>query len=501
MKNTFLILILCFSASRIFAQSDLLIYEYQNISGRNYLSNGIIQAKEYVFDGRIDQSFIDSTKETLTLLIRGESNDPKWSNNFGKLLLFDLKSGKIKWEENIKNEYSKFLQSDDYIVETSELLSNIIIPETGDVQSQVNTTIYYIDSINKTGIGYKVNTRGQYGNDLEAINLKDGALLWERRITHKYGWNDISHLNDSVLLLLSDGLHTFNIKNGKGWDYKTVTGKFDLISEFEYVVGIASNAVIDSSAIYFASGENIVRLNTDGKIIWEAPLEKNKVSNSSVFINDSLLYMINKGYAFNENGHINYGTPYFAAFNKHTGKQVFFTSLMEEKSLIKSFIIQNNTAILILKDRILKYSLVNGEKIAGQPFEIDTTGELTDFAGKQFYCLSDSVLYNLKASDSTSLYLKTDKNKILVLNKQLGIIKQIDPKAIFICYLQTDDYKFLAKGYQSVVIDKDNKIVADFKVSQYARLIGKKLYDLQSRSLIEIDLEVFLGKKTEVAKQ
>jgi len=501
MKKIFVIVFICFSAIRIFAQSDLLIYEYQNISGKNHLTNEIIQAKEYVFDGKIDQSFLDSTKKTVTLLIRGESNDAKWANNFGKLLLFDLQTGKINWEKNIQDEYSKFLQSDDFIVETTELLSNIIIPETGEFQSQVNTTIYYIDSINKTGIGYKVNARGEYSNDLEAINLKDGALLWKRRITHKYGWNDISRLNDSVLILLSDGLHAFNIKNGKGWEYKTITGKFDLISEFEYVVGIASNAVIESPGIYFASAENIVKLNTEGKIIWEIPLDKKKVSNSSLFIKDSLLYMINKGYAFNENSQINYGIPFFAAFNKHTGNQVFHTALSNSKNLIKNFSIQNDNVNLIFKDRILKYSLVNGEKIAEQTFEIETTGELTDFADKQTYCMSDSSLYNLTTSDSTCIYIKTQKNKILVLNRQLEIIKQIDPKAIFNCYLTTGDYKFLAKTYQSVVIDKDNKIVADFKVSQNARLIGTRLYDLQSRSLIEIDLGALLVKMDGTNKQ
>lgn len=516
MKRLFIIIFVCFAAFRIFAQSDLLIYEYQNISGKNYISNKIIEAKEYVFAGNIDQSYIDTTKNTLTLLISGTSLKGKWQNNFGNLLLFDLKTGKVIWDKSIQSEQNSFQLLGDVIIYINDFQCNILNSKNGDVQSEVNTAICYVDSIHKIGIGYDINFGSANTNNLKAIDLETGKMLWKRQITHEYGWNNTFHLNDSVLILESDGLHTINIKNGKGWDYKTATGKKDYTitiirnilgitlglftgtfvtsSEYELITGITSNVKIDTSAIYFASRENISGLDTNGQIIWTTALEKNKISNSSIFIKDSLLYMINKGYAFMGNSQINIGKPYFSAYNKHSGKQVFYSPLSGSKNQIKEYDIRKDTVFLISEDRISKYSMTNGLNISYKMFETDTLGKFESFLGKQVFIKSDSLYFNLVSSDSTKHYLITDKNKVLVINNQLEILQQINIDQIYICYFTNKDYKFLAKGDETIVIDKNSKIVADFKASQNAKLIGTKLFDVQKKSVIEIDLSELLGK-------
>jgi hypothetical protein len=86
------------------------------------------------------------------------------------------------------------------------------------------------------------------------------------------------------------------------------------------------------------------------------------------------------------------------------------------------------------------------------------------------------------------------KNKVLVANNQLEITQQIDFEKLYICYLTTKNYRFLAKGDDTIVIDKNNKILADFKSSSKAILVGTKLIDILEKSIIVIDLSELLTK-------
>jgi len=61
-------------------------------------------------------------------------------------------------------------------------------------------------------------------------------------------------------------------------------------------------------------------------------------------------------------------------------------------------------------------------------------------------------------------------------------------------YLKTKDYKFLARNNETTVIDNQNKKVADLNVSRNALLIGLKLFDIQEKSFMEIDLNELFKK-------
>jgi hypothetical protein len=87
--------------------------------------------------------------------------------------------------------------------------------------------------------------------------------------------------------------------------------------------------------------------------------------------------MVNKGYAFMGNRQLDFGTPFIAAFDKNTGKQLFLTTLNSKKDQVNGFKIDKEAIILILNDRVLKYSMANGANILEKPFDIALTGELS----------------------------------------------------------------------------------------------------------------------------
>jgi hypothetical protein len=203
--------------------------------------------------------------------------------------------------------------------------------------------------------------------------------------------------------------------------------------------------------------------------------------------------MINKGFAFMGYRQLDFGKPFFAGFNRNTGKQLFLSAIGEKKDQITGFKIYYDTVLLVFKDRVSKYSMSDGSFISEKTFDIQTLGELRYFIGGQTYLKTDSIYNNLIFIDSTSHYLFTKTGKILVINDNLDVLNQIDYNQIYLYYLKTKDYKFLAKDNETTVIDNENKKVADFKASNNSMLIGSTLYDMQEKSFIEIDLNELIN--------
>jgi hypothetical protein len=61
-------------------------------------------------------------------------------------------------------------------------------------------------------------------------------------------------------------------------------------------------------------------------------------------------------------------------------------------------------------------------------------------------------------------------------------------------YLTVDNYRFLANGNKSVVLDDDDAIIARLDISKRTERVGQKLYTIQEKSIVETDLKT-INKK------
>ena len=511
MKKLFTIGFLFFFTLPTFSQSNQQIQTKEIVVGKNYETNKDIQAKEIIFSERIDNYYLDTISDFLTVQLRGLTRNGKYLKNSGNVILYDLAANKIKWDKEIMYQQSGIEQFDNVIIQSFNNKSYCIDNENGNSKWEIKNRINYIDPLLKIGIGYKYYFSSGSSDILEGIDLDRGKSLWKREIIRNYGWNNIFHLTDSVLLIAASGLHTINLKTGIGWDYNAVTGKNDYTSAVvgaaagvalgiltgtfvtptghDVVRSIASNVLIDSADIYFASKENIVKLDFNGQVKWLTPLPKDWTSKSDIFIENGLLYMINKGFAYMGSRQLDFGTGFIAAFDLNSGKQEFLNSLGDKKNQVNDFLYQNGIVFIVYNDRVSKYSMANGTLISEKLFDTGTVGELRYFVGNQVFLKSDSAYYKSIASfDSTKFYLYTKADKILVINDDLEITTQIDRDQMYIYYLRSNANKFLSKDNETIVIDSDNRKIADLKISGNAVLIGSKLYDMHEKSFIELDL-------------
>lgn len=519
MKKTILGLFLLITIAGYSQKNQIQVLRNEKVLGKIFADSSAINGLEYVFSERIHETFLDTITGFLTVQLRGVRKNGKWLNNTGQIIQYDIQNQKILWSKKITYQTSHLQQFNNNMIYTVGNSSYCLDMNTGNELWNVKNNIYLVDPVNNIGIGYKYKSLNGYSNELEGINLKNGDVLWKRYLNREYGWNDVFYINDSTMIIVAAGLHAVNINTGKGWDYNTITGEKDyagtaaanaigvvagiltgtfvMSTGYNLVRDLVSNTIVDSSNIYFASKEQLVKIDKQsGEIVWKTPFPNDIVSKSSIFMNDSLIFMINKGMAFMGYRQLDFGKPFFAAFDRQTGKQLFLSVINVKDNPILSDQIYNEEIFLVFKNKIVKYSMKTGEEIIEKEFPRDNFGYLKYVVGSQVFITdSNGELLNLLQSDSTKLYVFTNQGKILSIDENLEVTKTIDYEDLSIYYLRTKDFKFIAKDKNTLIVNNEGKKIAEIEVTSNAFLIGTTLYDIQNKSFITINLDKIITKK------
>lgn len=512
------IILFCIALSGFTQKTDIEILSNEKNIGKVIATGQEIQAIEYNFPERIHHSYIDTTSNRLTIQLRGVRNE-KWLHNKGHIIQYDLANRKIQWTKKVAYQVDNYEQFGSTIVKTSGGKSYLLNSYNGEPLWEIKNALYHINSVYKIGIGYKVKTMSGITNTLEGINLSDGKEVWKREVSRDYSWNNLFYLNDSTLMAVASGLHTINIKDGTGWDYDAKTGKKDykeaaVVNALGVVAGIltgtfvtstganlvrdvVSNVIADSTNFYIASKEKIAKIDKKkGRVIWSSTLPEKETSKSTIFTKDGKIYMVNKGFAYMGYRKLDFGTPFFAAFDQNTGKELFLNLMIDDKKgVVEDFKLDNNFIYFLFKNRIDKYNLETGLKVKTKEFNMKELGELSGILGNQvFLPQPDSTYKSYNLLDTNRINFVTVKNKIITFDKDLTFLEQKEMDNIWIYYLKSSDYKFIANASKTIILDENNKIVAALSATNKSTLIGSKLYDFTEKSFLVIDLEAILKK-------
>lgn len=516
MKNLLLITTFLCLAVGLFAQQDVIVLSRPIAQAQ--LNEKIIDvyADEYTFPERIDEFYVDSAGQFAGVHLRGLSKNGKYLNNSGSFVFYDLVNKKANWNRKINFQTENVVITGDRPLLMRGDRSIALRKMDGSDDWSIKSLIYYVNKKHNIGLAYKISSVNQTSSKIEAINMNNGATIWTSNLDRDFGWNDIKQMNDSVILVTSSGLNTINLYNGGGWNYRSLTGKrqtgeavakgvrsvllgvltgVTMVPNVDVVTGIVSNTLMDSTGIYLATAEKISRLNDDGAVIWENELDKGKSSASKIFRNNGKVYLMNRGYAF-ENGKMrNYGTPFIAIYDVQTGAQVFQTVFDEKNAVLNDFYVQNITLNVLLHNKIIQYSLKNNILIAEKTIDTQKFGYLFGFGNDVIYKKMDNKILPAKSDNSQKVIL-TSNDGVLIVDENLEVEQEFYKNEYYSQFAKTDNYKLLYKDGEMNVLSLDNELIVKFEASSSAEFKDGKIIDTVNNKVLRIiDLNVLKLKK------
>ncbi|MDR3679356.1 MAG: PQQ-binding-like beta-propeller repeat protein [Flavipsychrobacter sp.] len=401
-------------------------FSYSTIeAGTNLQNDSPIKAIEFSFPYDVYRYDLDPVKNELFILLR-KVKGVNYKDE-GYFALIDLNTNKVKWSR--RTTWFDFVSTKGYYqVKTFEKIY-CYNKENDSLIWTRNNDMAYLDPESYTYFRY---------SRVISIDPATGEERWKkkRQIDLVSGVEELMYLNDSILLVALQGIHTININDGSGWNYKLKTSKNNYglmiasgllgvvtggaingISSAAFTgpqvkTGMSSGMMLDGDSIYFASRNELVCLNTKGKKVWGVNYGEDATLGSPMLFNmgDNIVIM-NRGFAYRDGNEVQADAPFIAAYNKITGAQVYQINF-DNKERVRSFYLNNDTLFLCLKHSLATYTITTGSKIAtiekDQSEIANTVGQITP---DDYYAqAADSNFYNLAQLYPYHFFIESDND-------------------------------------------------------------------------------------------
>ncbi|MDR0829348.1 MAG: hypothetical protein LBN95_04445 [Prevotellaceae bacterium] len=504
MKKILLGIFIVFSPI-IFAQKNTVnVEKTEKVFGYNNSTNSDIVGYEYKFPQKIFEYNLYLNNLSVQLKDR----------NKGLVILYDIARDSIKWTKNISYDKNIFRQFGDKIVFESN--RNMLLDiENGNKKYNIlsDNEIAFADKNNKVGIGHK------FGNEkiLMATNLENGEVLWQKKIKNSFDLDRIIDINDTSLLVISNGLHQIDVNSGKGWSvamktsvgnggaaagavlggvlFGAIGGAIGGAMAGDMAFGIESNLLYNNDFAYIASSEKIAKISLkNGEILWKTFFEKNEASSSYIFEDNRLIYMLNFGYAYQnidiKKNRVKYGKSFVAAFDKENEGKTKFIYYLGKKEIISDFYFTENNIFLVINDNLKVFSKKQ-EKIINEK-DFDYFDYFIEYEYFEYFINNAEKFVNLNDLDNTKVFAVTKNGNVISIDDELNIETILPSKDLYLNYLNTDNYRFISNNTETFIIDNFGSKIAEISASSDAVLIDNILYDKKDNCLISIDLTEIL---------
>lgn len=498
MKKIFTtLLVLCFliSVKAQNASTDFFVSN-DTIIGKDFENKDVV-VKYYKPRLPIYRMHLNRASDNLLLELRETNKSGTTFKNKGYIAMVGLDDKVAKWSKDVKYNRFDIRFQDSFLFYSTQNKHFCLEEETGNVLWENNYDFYYISPEQNIGLGYPKN---QASNNLTAIDMTNGNSLWSKKIDRTHGWNDAYLLSDSVLLIAVNGIQAMNLHTGNGWTYQAktshykvrgmiatnavgillgvLTGQLVVQTNPDEVTEMVSNMLIDEeNNTILASKEMISRVNSQGEIIWSTPLPEKRTSKSSIFLKDSVIYMINRGYAFYNGGFSKIGDPYIAAFNLQTGKKLYLQMIPEKKDFIRNYQVINDLLFLVFENKVATYSLLDGSLINEKTFELEKDEYLQAFIESGIFVRrNDSTFFDIAQDYPEQNFLQTTQNRVFSLTDDLQSELKYNKNDVFEQTMENDSHRILTNNNEQFFLcDAFGKPILAFRSSPNMFLTKNRL--------------------------
>lgn len=456
------------------------------VIGTNNVTQADIQASLLPATDHIYAFAIDTTAQVALVQVRYTSKKKtKWLAQ-GSLSAYDLSSGNCLWTQPMAYGKEYIQPSNGLFIRKQAKESMVVESRSGKPLYACEQTFIYIDPALNIGITYVPKS-----NLIEAIDLMQGKVLWSQPASPDFNLNTVLRLDKSHVLLVAQGLISIGLKNGIDWNFVQATGFSDYSTRlYPHVTGIASNVEMDSLHFYFASRYGIACISKEGKEIWTTDLPTSAVSQSTLFKRDSVLYMVNRGKAASGIRTFDFGRPFVAAFSATTGKRLFLEALASSGH-VNDMNFQRNSVLLLQEKSLSLYSLTNGALITEQPWR-EKSEPLAFSANRVYQQQGNDRFESLSKVMPLNWVISTSEGHTKIIDSNLLPESVVDLKQNAVLLFSKDGYRFLGFPNTIIIVDKENKQVAQLDALSDVVMTGKTLFGTRGKALYRIDLSEVL---------
>lgn len=507
-----LVLSLCLVAgTAVYGQDTLAVGT--KIDGTN------LNALCYTFPQRIETFSMSNKRDYLCISFRETTKSGKYLKNKGEIGFYDTNNKKLLWKQPIDYSQSKAsCLAEGVLISHLNNKVSLLNREDGTKRWQADLYPIHIDD----SLGLLLGYHSSFSSKLKAIGLNSGNELWQNKLEHKYGWNQVLDLNENKRLIVADELHRLDFVTGKlnsipgdpgAHDTKAAilqglvavaagaAGAVASGGAFYYsyvpispnmITSLTSNVLPYDSHYYWADRKQISCIDSTMNIIWQKKFPDVKAASSRLFIADNKLYMLSYGYGLREGGsRKKYGRPFIACYDIQDGKELSFNPLSMKKDIVED-VIRTNDALYLLFDDGLAYQTLTDSVVNVVPWDTKQYGKLQGMLPGTLYVANESrTAFNPLAFDGEYCLVYNDQGTVYEIDKELNINKTYNPADIYIPYFHLKDYLCVGRAGDYHFIHKLGMPVAHLKKSfKKGRVMDNKLLLLSyDNQLLFLDLD------------
>lgn len=467
---------------------------------KNHRNHMAIHGQRFVFSEPVFRFAPDSIAETILVQLRGKTKDDRY-NSTGYVMQYRPGMPHALWATKINYSGEDIFYVKDVLLHEDHRGTKRLVPLNGKQHWWAKNSVIAVDEELEVIIGYPRNASGKSAHLLTGYDLRNGTMRWKRTIDRSEGWSDMKYLNDSTILISASGLHTIDLNTGRGWDFRMETvrmnygagpaltgvgrvgdqrlGTFGGSSRTDIVLGIASDALFDSTAIYIADHSRLVRLDHGAQEVWSSLLPHDKTSHMKLLRMGGLVVVVNLGYAYQYIYEIPFGNAFLAAFDAQTGEQVFFNFLSPapNQRLEQAIPLDDHRLRLVYSNHIVDASVAEGGKeIVSHAIDAGSYGNLLGLVGEDVFLKPDTVLVPLAKTDSTGIFVATDRETVLHITPDKRVANVFAMEDLFLKIYEFNDHSFMSNRGTIWMFDPSGRVAAEFPEADEIGIFGGKGY-------------------------
>ena len=478
---------------------------YSKDIGISATSIKTLTAKTYSLSSPVYNYQVDTASNQLIFSTRKKDPSGRLYVNKGFIAGLNCENDSINWlYESLRFDLNL---TGDFLLFSNETKTSRYDKKHGFEVYDFSDRVVYTIHANNSGLTYN-NPKAK--DELNCVSLLNGEVLWTANISRKEDWMDVKYLNDSVLIIVANGIHAINIKTGLMWSHPLLTAEknqktltysvvnkgnvqkinnsYKTSNEDNLLSHLGSNILIDGETIYFAGKEKLIAIKTNGEILWDLDLKTLPVSKMILTKSGSAITLINLGLSQFKDNFVLYGKPFVMNVDAGTGKINSQSKYTSAENLI-DFLPQKQSYLLADKKNILQTNSNNESYETLIPLNDIRYGRFVEFInGDEYYVEKEGYYVPLNFINDNVVYFKTENNKVYGVDK-VDVQYEYHFTELFKRDKIYKDKTVIYNFKNTFVINKNFELLATLNLVEQSILMRNKLYFFGGRILNILDLD------------